>query len=95
MTGTTTATRGTHQMVGEVISLFEEYSDIRLPKDVQARRVASVLENELTEAQRDIVIRVMRGEPQVQIAREKGVDPSTVSRTYKRGINRLKRFLRY
>lgn len=59
--------------------MFEEFSDVRLPKAVQARRVA----------------RVMRGESQKQIALDRGVSAATVCRTYKRGIDRLKRFLRY
>lgn len=75
--------------------MFEEFCDLRLPKAVQARRVARVMEHELTPLQRDVVLRVTRGESQVQIARDRGVAPSTVCRTYKRGIDRLKRYLRY
>ena len=72
-----------------------ECSDVRLPRDVQVRRVNAVMEHELTPLQRDIVVRVMRGEPQAAIAADRGVSPSTISRTYKRGITRLQRFLRY
>ena len=75
--------------------MFEEFSDVRLPKAVQARRVARVMENELTPVQRVVVARVMRGESQTQIALDRGVSAATVCRTYKRGIDRLKRFLRY
>ncbi len=74
---------------------MEIYSDIRLPADVQKRRVAAVLENELTPRQREIVTRVMAGEKQIDIAASFGVSRSTVCRTYKRGIERLQRFLRY
>ena len=74
---------------------MEIYSDIRLPAEVQKRRVAAVLENELTARQREIVTRVMAGEKQVDIAASLGVSRATVCRTYKRGIKRLQRFLRY
>lgn len=74
---------------------MEMYSDIRLPRSVQKRRVAAVMQNELTERQRTIIERVMAGERQAAIACDLGVSPSTVSRTYKRGISRLQRFLRY
>lgn len=73
----------------------EIYSDIRLPAEVQKRRVAAVMENELTARQREIVTRVMAGEKQIDIAASLGVSRSTVNRTYKRGIKRLQRFLRY
>lgn len=72
-----------------------KYNDIRLPKAVQARRVAAVMARELTPLQRDTVARVMRGERQIDIARARGVHPATVCRTYQRGIERLQRFLRY
>ncbi len=72
-----------------------EFTDVRLPRDVQVRRVNAVMQHELTPLQRDIVVRVMRGEPQAAIAADRGVSRSTVSRTYKRGIARLQRFLRY
>lgn len=75
--------------------MFEQFSDIRLPPEVQKRRVAAVMKNELTPCQREIVARVIRGDSQAQIAAERGVSRSTVSRTYKRGITRLQRFLRY
>lgn len=74
---------------------MEIYSDIRLPAEVQKRRVAAVMENELTPRQREIVTRVMAGEKQVDISASLGVSRSSVCRTYKRGIKRLQRFLRY
>ena len=73
----------------------KSFRDIRLPAEVQKRRVAAVMENELTPIQREIVSRVIAGERQADIAESRGVSRSTVCRTYKRGITRLQRFLRY
>lgn len=71
------------------------FSDIRLPPQVQKARIARVMQNELTEKQRYYVARAMQGASLSQIARDDGVCLSTVSRTFHRGMNRLRRFLRY
>lgn len=75
--------------------MTKSFSDIRLPAEAQKRRVAAVMENELTPIQREIVTRVIAGERQIDIAASRGVSPASVCRTYKRGIARLQRFLRY
>lgn len=72
-----------------------EFSDIRLPPDVQKARVAKVLQNELTPTQRSCVVRAMNGQTLSSIATEDGVCLSTVSRNFHRGMDRLRRFLRY
>ena len=73
-----------------------EYSDIRLPKQVQARRLRRVIEQELTDLQREILEDVyFRGKKQVQIAAERGINRSSVCRTLHRAEARLRRFLRY
>lgn len=74
---------------------IQSFNDLRLPPEVQKRRVASVMENELTQSQRDTVAAVLSGRTIREIARERGVNPSTVSRTFSRGFERLRRFLRY
>ena len=71
------------------------YSDIRLPPDVQKKRVAAVLQNELTEKQKSCVLRVLSGCSIREIALQDGVCPSTISRTFHRGMSRLRRFMRY
>ncbi len=76
-------------------TLEGNYSDIRLPADVQKRRVAAVLEHELTDRQRSCVVRVLGGMSIQEIAEQDGFSPSTISRTFHRGMNRLRRFLRY
>lgn len=73
-----------------------DYSDIRLPKAVQLRRVERVIRSELTQMQRDVLLAVYYGgKTQAQVAQERGVSRSTVCRTLHRAENRLRRFLRY
>ena len=72
------------------------YSDIRLPREVQLRRVQKVMERELTELQRQLMIAIyFEGKTQKQVAEERGVCCSTVCRTLHRAEDRLQRFLRY
>lgn len=73
-----------------------DYTDIRLPRDVQMRRMERVIQSELTELQRDVLLAVYYGgKTQAEIAQERGVSRSTVCRTLQRAENRLRRFLRY
>lgn len=73
-----------------------EYSDLRLPPQVQLKRMRSVMEHELTERQREVLDAVyFGGKSQAQIAAERGVNRSTVCRTLQRAETRLRRFLRY
>lgn len=68
---------------------------MRRPTEEQKRRVASVMKNELTDRQRETVSLVFSGVSQREIAERLGVSPSTVCRTFNRGMKRLRRFLRY
>lgn len=73
-----------------------DYTDIRLPRDVQMRRMERVIQSELTELQRDVLLAVYYGgKTQAEIAQERGVSRSTVCRTLQRAESRLRRFLRY
>ncbi len=73
-----------------------DYSDLRLPPQVQLRRVRKVIEAELTPCQREVLEGVyFQGKSQKQLAAEFGVSPSTVCRTLHRAETRLRRFLRY
>lgn len=73
-----------------------EYSDVRLPRDVQLRRMRAVMENELTPLQRELLQAVyFDGKSQAEMALLRGVSRSTVCRTLRRAENRLRRFLRY
>lgn len=72
------------------------YSDLRLPKEVQLRRIRYVMEQELTDLQRQVITAVyFEGKSQKEIAEERGVCRSTVNRTLRRAESRLRRFLRY
>ena len=72
------------------------YNDVRLPREVQLRRMKSVMDRELTDLQREILLAVYReGKSQKQVALERGVCCSTVCRTLHRAEDRLRRYHRY
>ena len=72
------------------------YSDIRLPREVQLKRIQKVMERELTDLQRDMIIEIyFNGKTQKEVAEERGVCCSTVCRILHRAEDRLQRFLRY
>jgi len=79
-----------------MINIPSEYSDVRLPRQVQLRRVERVIRDELTPSQREVLLAVYYGgKTQAQVAKERGVSRSTVCRTLHRAETRLRRFLRY
>ena len=85
-----------HITLTDSIESQEGYHDIRLPREVQMKRIKAVLYRELTDLQREMIIDIyVNGKTQKQIAEERGVCCSTVCRTLHRAENRLKRFLRY
>jgi len=63
---------------------------------MQKLRVKNVMENELTENQRRVVVGYyLEGKTIVELAAEFGVNKSTVWRTLKRAEERMRRCLRY
>ncbi len=72
------------------------YLGLRLPQEVQIRRVQLVIQEELTPCQREILnayyFRKMTLE---EIAQERGIHKSTVCRTLKRAEENLRKYLRY
>ena len=77
-------------------TLYEGYEGPRLPREVQLRRLKKVIENELTEHQRQILLAYyFQSKTMTQIARERGVCCSTVCRTLHRAEARVRRCLRY
>lgn len=77
-------------------TLYEGYRGPRLPKQVQLQRVQRVIQEELTELQRQTLIAYYFQEQTIpQIAAERGVNKSTVSRTLRRAEEKLRRFLKY
>ena len=76
--------------------LYEGYKGIRLPKEIQMKRVRRVIEEELTPIQRQILLDYyIQDMSMVEIARERGVHKSTISRTLHRAEEKLRRYLRY
>ena len=65
-------------------------------RDTATKRVRRVIQEELTELQRYVILAYYFQEKKIpQIARERGVHKSTVSRTLRRAEQRLKRYLKY
>lgn len=76
--------------------LYEGYRGPRLPKQVQLQRVKRVIDEELTELQRQTLLAYYFQDQTIpQIAAERGVHKSTVSRTLRRAEDKLRRFLKY
>ena len=76
--------------------LYEGYQGIRLPKEVQLKRVQRVIREELTPLQREALIAYYFQEQTItQIAEERGVNKSTVCRTLHRAEDKLRRYLKY
>ena len=76
--------------------LYEGYQGIRLPRELQMKRIQRVIEEELTPIQREVLIAYYISDQTIpQIARDRGVHKSTVSRTLHRAEDKLRRFLKY
>ena len=75
---------------------FEGYEGPRLPPGTQMQRLRRVIERELTQTQREIILAYYFQDKTIpQIAAERGVQKSSVSRCLKRAENRIRRSLRY
>lgn len=76
--------------------LYDGYLGPRLPREVQLQRVQRVIAEELTPLQRETLVAYYFQEMTIpQIARDRGVHKSTVSRTLHRAENKLRRYLKY
>ena len=76
--------------------LYEGYLGPRLPREVQIRRVQTVIREELTELQRYCLIAYyFRQQTMTQIAKDRGVHKSTISRTLHRAEDKLRKYLKY
>ena len=77
-------------------TLYDGYKGIRLPREIQMKRVHRVIEEELTPLQREVLIAYYIQDQTIpQIARDRGVQKSTISRTLHRAEEKLRRFLKY
>lgn len=77
-------------------TLYDGYLGLRMSRATMKKRVANVMANELTEHQRRAVVGYyLEGKTIPELAREYGVNKSTVCRTLHRGEARMRRLLRY
>ncbi len=75
---------------------FSGYKGPRLPRQMQLERIRQVMQEELTPLQREVLLAYYFQETStVQIAKERGVHKSSVSRALHRAEDKLKRYLRY
>ncbi len=75
---------------------YEGYLGPRLPRELQLERVRRVIQEELTDRQRQILTAYYFQEQTIaQISEELGVHKSTVCRTLHRAEERLRRYLKY
>lgn len=75
---------------------FESVASIRLPTKIQQERVKRVIRENLSPAQREVLVAYYFQQKKIpQIAAERGVNKSTVLRTLRRAEANLKRFLKY
>ena len=76
--------------------LYEGYLGPRLPREIQLKRVQRVIREELTPLQREALVAYYFQELTMeQIARERGVNKSTVCRTLHRAEEKLRKYLKY
>ena len=76
--------------------LYEGYEGPRLPPKVQMQRIRRVIEMELTQKQREVMLAYYFQDMTIpQIAAQRGVQKSSISRCLKRAENRVRRCLRY
>lgn len=77
-------------------TVTEAYVGPRMSQAVQLRRVQMVMERELTPLQREAFYAYYLQRKNIpQIARERGVNKSTVCRTLQRAERRLRQYLKY
>jgi len=77
-------------------TLFDGYEGPRLPREVQLKRLRRVIEAELTPCQKQtLTAYYFRQLTMDQIAREQGVNKSTICRTLHRAEAKIRRCLRY
>lgn len=75
---------------------FEHYEGPRLPREVQLQRLQRVIQEELTAAQREVLLAYYVHRQSIpKIAKAQGVYKSTVSRTLKRAENNVRKYLKY
>ena len=81
--------------IGAVKSIHFETRDFPLSREQQLKRLRRVIREELTPIQKEIVLAYyFQKQTMVAIARERGVNKSTVCRTLHRAEDKLRRFMK-
>ena len=76
--------------------LYEGYEGPRLPPQVQMQRLRRVIEKELTQKQREVIVAYYFQDMTIpEIAAQRGVQKSSVSRCLRRAEKRVRLCLRY
>lgn len=76
--------------------LYDGYLGPRMHREMAIQRVRRVIQEELTDLQREALVAYYFQEKSIpQIARERGVHKSTVSRTLHRAERKLRAYLKY
>ena len=77
-------------------TLFEFPGFRQIPREQQLRRVKAVIREELTEMQRyTLIAYYFENKTMLQIAQERSVNKSTISRTLRRAENKIRNILKY
>ncbi len=77
-------------------TLYEGYLGPRMPREMMLKRVQRVIREELTDLQREALIAYyFQEKTMAQIARERGINKSTVCRTLHRAEDKVRRYLKY
>ena len=77
-------------------TLFNDYQGPRLPREVQLKRVKNVIEQELTQKQREIILAYYFQDKSIpEIAAERGIHKSSVCRCLQRAEKRVRLCLKY
>ena len=75
---------------------FETESTLRLPRQVQLKRIQRVIQEQLTPLQRETILAYYFQQQTIpQIAEARGVNKSTAYRTLRRAEEILREYLRY
>ena len=75
---------------------YDGYMGPRISPEVAKNRIQRVIREEMTELQREVLLAYyFQDKKLTQIARERGVNKSSVWRTLRRAEAKLKRYLKY
>ena len=75
---------------------YEGYLGRRMTKEEAKKRISRVVAEELTQVEREVLVSYYLREMNIPtIARERGVNKSSVCRALRRAENKLKRYLKY